>query len=569
MEVTEKIKLAESNIWQALEDYSRHTTQTEVLDDVSDAFIMRLAKDNFHAKQELRELFRKSPAWNEELDALVINGTRTHDPDYDRIDYLAREILDYPLRNMNSQHRNLRTAIQFFSNPNLTEEGKSEAIAAINALAPKAYAPGKKPTRVFRALCTALGVNDETCCRFSWWYAQLADEITSHKIDFKLFISLNPAHFITMSNPKADERGSTLTSCHSFNSTEYSYNNGCSGYARDKYTFIVFTVVDPTNPETLNNRKNRRQIFCYKPGNGVLLQSRLYNDAGGTHREKAESKVYRDLVQREISALEGQPNLWRTFKYYGNTEITFTTGDGFGGYTDWEYEDFSAKVSIRADHEKDYRSFSIGTYGLCISCGCETSDGLYCDECSDRHICDDCGEHFAEDELYTVHNCYSDTLEVCEECRDRHYSCCDDCSEYYPSDNMSETANGYWVCPDCLNSNYVRCECCERWVRMSDACIASDSYGNDVHICECCCEEYYQFCEVCDRYVMNDDAVIVYDRDDYDGSIHERSVCPHCLDKYSRCEDCDRLFKSDMLIDGLCPECGEKTSDDEMREVIA
>ena len=93
MEATEKIELAESNIWQALRDYFRHTRRTEVLDDVSDTFIRRLAKDNYYAKQELCELFRKSPVWNEELDALVINGTRTHNLDYERIRSMANDIL--------------------------------------------------------------------------------------------------------------------------------------------------------------------------------------------------------------------------------------------------------------------------------------------------------------------------------------------------------------------------------------------------------------------------------------------------------------------------------------------
>ena len=64
MEAKEKIALNEENIRQALEDYGRHTCQTEVLDDVSDAFIIRLARDNYYAKQELRELFRKSPVWD-------------------------------------------------------------------------------------------------------------------------------------------------------------------------------------------------------------------------------------------------------------------------------------------------------------------------------------------------------------------------------------------------------------------------------------------------------------------------------------------------------------------------
>lgn len=455
MEAKEKIALNEENIRQALKDYGKHTYQTEVLDDVSDTFIKRLAKDNYYAKQELRELFRKSPVWNEELDALVINGSRTHDPDYCRISRMAIEIFARPMRDANEiRCDQIWKATQFFSDPNLSDEEKVEAIAAIRALAPKAYAPGKKLTRVFKALCEALGVNDETCERFSWKYAQLADELTSRKINFKLFVSINPAHFITMSNPKGDKRGSTLTSCHSFNSQEYQYNNGCSGYARDNYTFIVFTVVDPSNAETLNNRKNMRQIFCYKPGNGVLLQSRLYNDAGGTNRELAESKVYRDLIQREISALEEQPNLWRTFKYYGNSEITFSSGYGFGGYEDWEHEDFCAKVSIRADHENNFEEFEIGTYGLCIQCGSETNDGLYCDDCNGGQICACCENRFGEDELYTVHDGNGDTIEVCESCRDRYYSYCDDCEEYHPQDDMTETANGNWVCSECLERNY-------------------------------------------------------------------------------------------------------------------
>ena len=495
MKAKEKIELAEENIRQALRDYGRHTRRTEVLDDISDAFIMRLARDNYYAKQELRELFRKSPVWNEELDALIINGTRTHDPDYSRIKGLAWQILERPIRTLDVEgYQNIQKAICFFGDPNLDEAGKAEAIAAIEALAPKAYAPNKKPTRIFRALCVALGVNDETCERFSYLYAQIADEMTSRKIDFKLFVSLNPAHFITMSNPKYDDRGDTLTSCHSFNSTEYRYNNGCTGYARDHYTFIVFTVIDPTNAETLNNRKNMRQIFCYKPGNGVLLQSRLYNDAGGTRREQAESKIYRDLVQREISALEEQPNLWQTFKYCGNDKIRLHSGCGFGGYEDWTYPDFCAKVSIRADHENDYKPFEIGTYGLCISCGCETSEGLYCDECGDRHVCDCCGERFDEEDLYEVYDDCGDTLEVCDDCRCMHYTYCEECGEYHPNGDMTETSDG-WICPHCLENHYVRCYCCDSWVRADDTYSAIDSDGYDVSICESCRDNRYVCCE--------------------------------------------------------------------------
>ena len=276
MKMEDKIKMAEKNIWQALDDYRAHTYSTAVLDDVSEAFVHKLARDNTYFKRELRDLFRKSPVWNEELDALVINGTRTHNPNYERVANLAEEILA-PVRMQMTVTQNtlLDGALRFFCFP---AEDPQMAIDAMNKLVPKAFAVNKKPSRIFRSLCEGLGVADtEAGSKFQRLYAQFADEISSRKIDFKFYVSLNPAHFITMSNPKNDKRGDTLTSCHSFNSTSYQYNNGCSGYARDPYSIIAFVAADPENPETLNNRKTMRQIFGYKPGNGVLLQSRLYN----------------------------------------------------------------------------------------------------------------------------------------------------------------------------------------------------------------------------------------------------------------------------------------------------
>ena len=169
-----------------------------------------------------------------------------------------------------------------------------------------------------------------------------------------------------MSNPKGDKRGSTLTSCHSLNSTEYGYNNGCSGYARDNYSIITFVAADPNNPENLNNRKTMRQIFAYMPNNGLLLQSRLYNTTGGTYGAQAESKIYRDLMQREIAELEQAPNLWKTYTYFNNTQCTISAGTGFGGYPDWMYQNFAAKISIRSDKADSYEPFFVGTYGLCI-----------------------------------------------------------------------------------------------------------------------------------------------------------------------------------------------------------
>ena len=131
----------------------------------------------------------------------------------------------------------INSAVRFFTNP---EDDPEEYIKALTELAPKAYAPKKKLSRVFRALCDALGITDNTAgSDFQRLFAQIADELATRPETFQLFVSLNPAHWLTMSNPKEDLRGSTMVSCHSFNSTEYSFNCGCTGYARDTTSFIV------------------------------------------------------------------------------------------------------------------------------------------------------------------------------------------------------------------------------------------------------------------------------------------------------------------------------------------
>lgn len=131
MEMQEIINQAEENIRQALRDYAAHTSKTEVLEDVRDPFIRQLAHDSSYAKQGLRELFSKSPVWDAKLDALVINGTRTHNPDYDRIYQLAYKILEKPLRSSEYDWGTLTNAISFFSNPEADETTKQLYIDSI------------------------------------------------------------------------------------------------------------------------------------------------------------------------------------------------------------------------------------------------------------------------------------------------------------------------------------------------------------------------------------------------------------------------------------------------------
>lgn len=523
MDIEKVIAQSEENIRQALQDYARHSTETAVMDDASDAFIHRLAKDNAYAKRELRELFSQSPVYDSKLDALVINGTRTHDPDPERDEY----------------------------------------IEDIKRVAPKAYKEGRKPSRVFKQICQALGVADETAgSEFQRLYAQFADELTAKKIGFKLYVSLNPGHFITMSNPKWDQRGNTLTSCHSFNSTEYSYNSGCTGYARDKWSFIVFTAADPTEPETLNNRKTTRQIFAYMPGNGVLLQSRLYNTSGGTTGAQADSKLYRDLVQREISMLENAANLWRTFRCVDEDDHVedeyVSTGYGFGGYEDWIYRDFHAHISVRSDHDEEgkFEPLEIGTYGLCVCCADETTDGVYCGDCSGgREECDECGSYFRSDDLYTVRDSRGREILVCQDCRDRYYTQCEECGEWFHNDDVVRTANGKYVCRDCLNEYYSECAECGEYERDDEMCYVIDGHGEEVRVCKSCRDRRYTCCDCCGVYYYDDDMTEAHRAD---GTTVQ--VCPGCLtEHFEECRGRGEFYESGAMEDGLCPDCAATT----------
>ena len=454
MTLEERTALTEQQIRTALDDYWKYVdvdmdSDCVEREDVSDAFIERLARDSVRAKRDLRALFRKSPAWNEELDALVINGNRTHDADAELVYEMVREILEPAAEHLDYDGcATLVSAAHWF--PNMVE-GRDNAHCreSVKALAPGAYAPGKKPSRVLKALCVALGVADETAgSEFQKKFARVADEMNGKKIDFKLFVSLDPAHFLTMSNPKYDVRGRILTSCHSFNSTEYAYNNGCSGYARDKVSFLAFTVDDPGNAEELNNRKTSRQVFAYRPGNGVLLQSRMYKKCGGVYGRDPDSDLYRDLIQREICALEDCPNLWKTYSSTGEMRGYVDTGCGFGGYADWKYDDFDGRICIRQDGEEK-EVLEIGTYGLCIGCGDETDEGLRCEDCGhpgeDR--CAECGEWVHDDDVHWV-----DGMPFCQRHYEERVGCCDVCEEEYWIEDLQEmeiAGRQYTVCPEC------------------------------------------------------------------------------------------------------------------------
>ena len=541
----QKIKMLKDNIITAFNDYKEVmpccSGQLFDIDDISE-FAYNLAVKSYEGKAALRDLLRHSSTWDEELDAVTINGNKTHEPSIDRaLDYFST--IAYMLSSEQFDEVNSVswiTLLRVICNTPVDEDGKARIIEKLNKIDNRIYAEGKKPSRVLKALFSHYNLEGS---EFERVYAQLADEVNAKKINFKYVVSVNPAHFLTMSNPHHDRRGAMLVSCHSLDS-DYGYKNGCSGYAQDDVTLITFVPADPKDPETYNNRKTMRQLFFYK--DGLLLQSRLYNADGGTRGDITETmRTYRELVQKEISECEGSVNLWDT-KKYSYDEYPIETGEGFGGYPDWRYScDFDIRIS-RKKGQTDFQKFTVGKRGLCMCCGGETYDGdngLFCEDCG-SYQCDRCGDSC--NEVFTVHNSYGEEIKVCEYCRDNYYGICDCCEECF--EDLTDIEDRYW-CDGCRDEYFSRCDNCDEWIRNEDLTETDDGY----FMCEECLHENYTQCDECGGWIKNDEVVVIY---------NGNYICEFCKDHYYfECEECGEVYPNGEKVekDGreLCKDCAD------------
>ena len=498
----------------ALRDYYSHTGNMAGMfanGMPSDAFITNLAIDSTQAKSELREMFRKADGWNEDLQAVILNGTTTHNPDDANICGLTNALLAPAFlepRNEDDEEflRRLRGAQAFF----YTGREKFGVCAdALKGFIGNKFRPDKKKSKLFQELAKAVGVYDgKAGSEYQKLFAKLADELNGRKLDFKLFLSINPAHILTASNPVGNPN-SMLVSCHSLNNPEYNYGAGNIGYARDAITFVAFTVDNPDDAATLNYRKTSRQFFFYKPKSGVLLQSKLYDTNGGTWGEQQLSKLYRDLVQRTISQAENAVNLWETCTYENNKfNILFSQAAGFGGYADWlKCHDERIKLSVRKDYvetaRSTYHGYSVGAPSLCVNCGEEIDgDRWFCDECDGEHaVCAECGRSVLADCGNWIYDAKGNKIFVCDECLINNYHICEVCGEYHHCDHSTTVWNDAIVCDDCLAEHFDYCEDCCQWLPKD--------YVTDIGwkvVCNDCLHDNYFRCEECGNWERNPDA---------------------------------------------------------------
>lgn len=410
------------------------------------------------SKYDLRELLSKHPNWDENLQAVVLTGTRIPVMDntkvYNTVVAALAPVTDNPF--------NCSPKLTFLEAEIIAEwvvSGLDAAADRIEKFAadkfPGAFNRSAKRNRVLRKILVALGCWDDRAgseCQRK--YAFISDSLSAKKTDFKLFLSINPAHIISMSNPKHDDRGVMLTSCHSLDNADYGCSAGCTGYAADDISMIAFTTKgNKSDAESCCTRKTSRQMMFYRPGSGILLQSRLYDTEGGTQGRSECGDLYRKMVQDAIAECEGCTNIWRTMPYLHQKDgcnIYFGTGAGFGGYADWDYSDFAPMLSIVSGAET-VANFYVGTSGFCLSCGEreEGEFGIYCSHCKYKHKCFECGDDLDSGRFYIVVDVYGTERLVCRDCRDEHYLRCGECGEWYRKEYMYQTGYDSWECEGC------------------------------------------------------------------------------------------------------------------------
>lgn len=583
------VKALEEQIKKGVKDYFTPIDKPDAVfcnvdmcdaDNFTDVFYRNFAQEAYFAKSALREMMRKSPAWNENLQVWVINGNRTHEPNKKFITEMAQKLLkpaidaeiihdvDGGFISRTDKGYTIFTAIRYFTNP-----GEKAYQNAVKEIAPKANLRQKK-SKVFMALCKALKIPTENR-EFQMDFSDLCNEFNAKKISFKLYVSINPIHFLTMSNPKYEEvwnekklkheqKYATLVSCHSLNS-DYSYKNGCMGYALDGVSMIAFTVSDDNDPATFNNRKTTRQIFAYK--DGVLLQSRLYtsfreSDYGGVDGDEGKETVrlYRELIQREIAECEGVPNFWGKPIKYCDSAIRITKGDGFSGYADWLHFDNQATISIRKDCEDTAKGFAVGSHALCIECGEQHSgdtEYLTCPNCRGNERCDECGNEYDLDDMHDVINQHGDNIRVCQGCLDNEYFYCEECGEYHHNSRCIYIEHHGYICRDCYENSekFFYCGDCERYYLSDESYWVGGVYG--YYVCGDCFENDYEYCEHCESYHRYCD---MYDAHDENGN--EIRVCSDYLGDFTICDECGEYYPNEVIEEngGICSNCAQKNN---------
>lgn len=279
---------------------------------------------------------------------------------------------------------------------------------------------GQKTSRFVNALCKKIGLHKITNMVKKEWdsddgthherevdegynkqFAAFADAINPLKVSEKVYISLNPIDYWTMSF------GNGWSSCYCIdknnvrdlsNTYDGDYCAGTTSYMLDPTSFIVFTDGDWDRYGKYT--KKRRCVFAW--GEDKLFQSRVYPD-GRDGGDRSYATQLREVMQKTFAELLDVPNLWLKKSVSSS-------------YYDWEgcgYNDFAnagecniSFLKLNEDGEINENSISIAATPICISTGDTYHDSSTIDTTFDGggydYYCERCNTGFNEDEYDAV-----------------------------------------------------------------------------------------------------------------------------------------------------------------------
>lgn len=376
-------------------------------------------------KEQLRELLRRHPNWNEREQAVEIMYDEVRDIDSSCVReavFEMKELAD--LAGLAGEpRRHFEIALEAATG-DYQRVPAEDRLSTIRVYGEIDCAPGQKASRIVNRLCLKFGLDryteekqekgpdgtviTRTVHPYNAVFARLSDALNPGSVQQKALLSIHPCDFLEMSNTD-----NSWHSCH--NLEEGEYQGGTLSYMCDEVSMVFYTVNNDVMQDFHKVPHITREIYCYS--GGALLQSRLYPSDRADQRER-----YLELVQNVIAECLGVPSEWATQAVPDGDGKFWRSGEGSRQYRDYDYG--YAIVSLLQNTElRSNEIFTIGRKAYCVCCGEELRhyDSIDCGRCHSRVICKGCGRELDErdvnyDEEERAYYC-NDCRPVCSQCR--------------------------------------------------------------------------------------------------------------------------------------------------------
>ena len=448
------------------------------------------------SKQNLLNIFRKHPLWNEEAKAIIFTNDEIRKADYNKAYDMLIKLEDYVRCRLSLASNSVwlldcfLDAFYYYKDVTISEDfinefnnRASDRRLEIPRSVKSNLRVGVRISRfcniVFKNLVDDNGKEvdatklvdehergDRSYKSYDKIFAKFADLLTDLVIKKITVMSLNFNDFMTMSN------GNSWSSCHFINShgifhedAEDSYRGlykqGCLSYALDGASFIFYTL-----PNTYEGNEYYKQPkltrMCCQYKDGVIVTGKCY-----PNNEDDLINSYRQTIQKIISECVGFANLWTFSRKIDRISTFVKTAYNAAHYEDYLYSHQKPTISIHKPLEIDdidNMQFDIGHESYCLHCGrtldSSDHDWLQCGDHRRKRICSRCGRVIEDYEnLFEV-----DGEVYCEDC----VFYCDYYGEWMSIDrgmNTLETESGtITVCNDAM-VYFKKCSKCGKWFR--------------------------------------------------------------------------------------------------------